>query len=318
MKPEEEQQLIQIAQMYYMENKTQSQIAKELHIHRSTISRLLKLSRQEGIVDITIHGLHDQNFPLEKRLKERYQLKYVGVVTCAEGLTRDQRSIVLANKANTFFQTILDDHMVLGFAWGATLREVANHLTNPAHHTPLMCVPLMGGSSGRIRSDYHVNAVAYEASRNLDCGAILIDAPAYVESADLKDRFMHSDFMQSITEYWHKVDIAFLGIGSPKVTMNKWRYFYGNDFFKEVEHGKVAGDIAGHYFDIYGTYLSDTLDTHLISIDKKDLARIPYRIGIAESLEKVDAIRGVLRGRYINCLITTQETAKALLNSVDL
>lgn len=64
MKPEEEQQLIQIAQMYYMENKTQSEIAKELHIHRSTISRLLKLSRQEGIVEITIHGLHDQNFPL--------------------------------------------------------------------------------------------------------------------------------------------------------------------------------------------------------------------------------------------------------------
>ena len=98
MKPEEEQQLIQIAQMYYMENKTQSEIAKELHIHRSTISRLLKLSRQEGIVEITIHGLHDQNFPLENRLKERYHLKYVGVVTCTEGLTRDQRSIILANK----------------------------------------------------------------------------------------------------------------------------------------------------------------------------------------------------------------------------
>ena len=318
MKPEEEQQLIQIAQMYYMENKTQSEIAKELHIHRSTISRLLKLSRQEGIVEITIHGLHDQNFPLENRLKERYHLKYVGVVTCTEGLTRDQRSIILANKTNAYFQTILEDHMVLGFSWGATLRQVANHLTNLAQHTPLMCVPLMGGSSGRIRSDYHVNAVTYEASRNLDCGAILVDAPAYVESASLKDSFMTSDFMKSITEYWHKVDIAFLGVGSPNVTMNKWRYFYGNDFFKEVEQGKIAGDIAGHYFDIHGTYLSDTLDTHLISINKTDLARIPYRIGIAESLEKVDAIRGALQGRYINCLITTQETAKALLNSANL
>ncbi|WP_396954438.1 helix-turn-helix domain-containing protein, partial [Niallia sp.] len=38
--------------MYYQENKTQSQIATELNIHRSTISRLLKRSKEEGIVQV--------------------------------------------------------------------------------------------------------------------------------------------------------------------------------------------------------------------------------------------------------------------------
>ena len=41
--------------MYYQEDKNQSQISKELNIHRSTISRLLKKSREEGIVTITIN-----------------------------------------------------------------------------------------------------------------------------------------------------------------------------------------------------------------------------------------------------------------------
>ena len=46
MTKEEQKQLVKIAEMYYLENKTQSEISRTLHIHRSTISRLLKLSRK--------------------------------------------------------------------------------------------------------------------------------------------------------------------------------------------------------------------------------------------------------------------------------
>ncbi len=54
MKHVEDKLLVQIAQMYYQEDKNQSQISKELNSHRSTISRLLKKSREEGIMTITI------------------------------------------------------------------------------------------------------------------------------------------------------------------------------------------------------------------------------------------------------------------------
>ena len=45
MQKEEDKLLVRIAEMYYQEDKNQSQISKELNIHRSTISRLLKRSR---------------------------------------------------------------------------------------------------------------------------------------------------------------------------------------------------------------------------------------------------------------------------------
>ena len=53
MQKEEDKLLVRIAEMYYQEDKNQSQISKELNIHRSTISRLLKRSRNEGIVNIS-------------------------------------------------------------------------------------------------------------------------------------------------------------------------------------------------------------------------------------------------------------------------
>lgn len=51
---EEKRLLVKIAQMYYEKDMTQSEISKALNIYRTSISRLLKKARDEGIVKITI------------------------------------------------------------------------------------------------------------------------------------------------------------------------------------------------------------------------------------------------------------------------
>lgn len=45
MKTSDRDLLVKIAQMYYLEDQTQSQIAEQLGIYRTTISRLLKRAR---------------------------------------------------------------------------------------------------------------------------------------------------------------------------------------------------------------------------------------------------------------------------------
>ena len=52
MKKNEDRLLVKIAQMYYEENKTQSEISKILGIHRTSISRMLKTIREKKIVKI--------------------------------------------------------------------------------------------------------------------------------------------------------------------------------------------------------------------------------------------------------------------------
>lgn len=44
--------IVKIAQLYYEQDMTQAQIARELGIYRTTISRLLKRGREQGIVTI--------------------------------------------------------------------------------------------------------------------------------------------------------------------------------------------------------------------------------------------------------------------------
>ena len=44
-----------------------------------------------------------------------------------------------------------------------------------------------------------------------------------------------------------------------------------------------------------------------------DFLEVPTRICIGGGLEKVDAIHGMLQGRYANVLITDEQTAQSLL-----
>ncbi len=52
---QENEQLFQIAQMYYEQNLTQEEISKKVHISRSNISKMLKRARNVGIVEIVVH-----------------------------------------------------------------------------------------------------------------------------------------------------------------------------------------------------------------------------------------------------------------------
>ena len=51
-----------------------------------------------------------------------------------------------------------------------------------------------------------------------------------------------------------------------------------------------------------------------ISLDLDDFKKIPIRVGVAYGIEKKDCILGVLRGEYINVLITDEEVAQYLVD----
>ena len=56
IKQEKAERLVQIAKMYYEENLTQSEIAKEIGVSRALICRLLNEAKKYGIVTIQIHS----------------------------------------------------------------------------------------------------------------------------------------------------------------------------------------------------------------------------------------------------------------------
>lgn len=310
---EEDKLLVKIAQMYYQEDKNQSQISKELNIHRSTISRLLKRSREEGIVNITINYDKAGTYSSEEELEKKYGLEKAIVVPVANDMPTDQKNRMLGEACAEYLQKLVTDDMILGFSWGQAMAGVSLSLKD-AQKKNLTCVPLLGGPAGKLDSEYHVNTITYEASKNLHAHAILIDAPAFPETIQLKKALMDNDFNQQLIQYWRDLDIALFGIGSPTMKdSERWHKFYGDDVFRFLEEHEVAGDVVSRFFDKEGNHIPNELDDRIIGIDILELKRVQHRIGVAESLEKTTAIHGALLGNYCNVLVTTQVTADRLM-----
>ena len=78
-----------------------------------------------------------------------------------------------------------------------------------------------------------------------------------------------------------------------------------------------TGEILSHVVDKDGNLIKDEFEQHLISLDLEDLKKIPIRVGVAYGMDKKDAILGVLRGGYINVLITDEDVAKYLIEETE-
>ncbi|WP_188802146.1 sugar-binding transcriptional regulator [Sporolactobacillus putidus] len=306
--------LIRIAQMYYEQNMTQSQIAKELGIYRTTISRLLKKVKEDGIVRITInYGIAGDNIAAEQTLKKRFRLKEAIVVSVDRNQSGAVKLQAIGQACARLLAKIIKDGDVIGFSWGSSLAETVDALET-SRRKGVVCVPLVGGSSGKLESRFHSNTICYQAALKLGAQSLMIDLPTIVEKKETRDDILRSSHFREIASMWEHLSVAVFGIGSMNITgRSTWHAFYGEETVKELGDRKAAGDICSRFFDEKGVPVQTSLSERTITIQLEKLKRARYAIGVAESLEKVPGIAGALRGGYINALVTTEETAAGII-----
>lgn len=312
-KNEDRKLLIQIAQMYYEKDMTQSQISKELGIYRTTISRMLKKMRDDGIVKITIHYDIGEHVTLEKQLKDRFGLKEAVIVPVDHEQPEQVKLQAVGQACARLLDRVVKNKDVVGFSWGSSLAAVVNGL-EPSGKPDVLCVPIIGGPSGKLESQYHVNTICYQAALKMKAKSMMIDVPAFMERKETRDDILASRYFQEFAEAWSRITIAVFGIGSLALTgKSTWRAFYGDAAADELEYGRVAGDICSRFFDRNGVPVHTGLSDRVIAIHLDRLKKTRYSIGVAESLEKVSGIIGALNGGYMNVLVTTEETARSIL-----
>ena len=73
-----------ISYLYYYEDLVQADIADRLFLSRSTVSRLLKKPRQNGVVNLTINLPWERELVLEDALKEAFDIKAARVLVVQE------------------------------------------------------------------------------------------------------------------------------------------------------------------------------------------------------------------------------------------
>lgn len=311
MIPIERRLLIKVANMYYMDDMKQSEIAENLGVNRTTVSKYLKRAMDSGIVQISIaNGTYEK---LENALEKRFELKEAYIVSSSSDA--DEVKYMMGKAGLAFLKRIIAHRQVIGFAWGTAMAAVAkNAVQEHCNEYGADIVPLVGGPEN-IDSEYHVNTICYHVANAFKARSHYLYAPAITKSPEIRDAIAQDVNYAKIINYWDKLDIAMVGIGAPVKSSNLvWAGAFGRESIDELAKAGVVGEICSVFYDIRGQVVTTGLSDRIIAIELDKLRKLKYSIGIAASPEKAPAIFGALKGKLINVLITDEETAELLLN----
>ncbi|MBR0411156.1 MAG: sugar-binding transcriptional regulator [Eubacterium sp.] len=302
--------MIKVCDLYYNQNISQQKIAVTLGLSRPTVSRLLSSARDQGIVQIRISDLDEIKYlELERQLEERYQLEEVLITDSSKEV--DETNDLIGRMAGRYIEKKIRSGNIVGVSMGRTLHQMTRHVTHPGA-SEVVFVPMVGGM-GQLQTQLHANSIA-EALADIYQGTFIpFHAPARVSTRKMRDELMKEESLAVAVNAMKHMDIALVGIGYPnEYSSITATGYYDEQAIEQLKERQVAGDICMQFFDENGDTSLYSTDNNVIGYDIAHLHRVPCCVGIAGGMDKLKAIRGAIRGGYINRLITDVECAKAL------
>lgn len=306
--------IAKVARMYHGQGLRQTEITDRLHMHQSTVSRLLQRAEKEGIVRVTLSmptGLHSQ---LEDDLQSQFGLREAIVVDSID--KEDQIVRDLGAAAAFYLETTLKPADVIGISsWSAALLAMVEAMHQHPRAAGARVVQILGGI-GNPSAQIHANQLTQRLAQRVAGTATLLPAPGAVGSADARRVMLKDRYVQEAIAMFRSVTLALVGIGA--VEPSKLLAASGNVFspleLKTLSQRGAVGDICLRFFDDQGAPVETALNQRVISIELEDLRRVGRVVAIAGGKRKTAAIHGALAGKWINVLITDHSTAARLLD----
>src|SRR5512140_1097596 len=88
--------LSRIAARYYLEDRTQAEIAGEFGLSRQKVQRLIRRAREQGIVEIHVHSVPVLHIELESKLRATFGLQDALVATSHPDEAMSRRHVARA------------------------------------------------------------------------------------------------------------------------------------------------------------------------------------------------------------------------------
>jgi deoxyribonucleoside regulator len=305
--------LAQVASLYYDLGKNQQEIAEEVGLTRSGVSRLLTEARDKGIVEIIVHGPWPTVPDLERELMDRFGLKTARVIDRG-GRSYEEVLVGLGTLAAEYFLSILTGTSVIGISWGTALYQMIRAL-RPVSFPSAEVVQLIG-ATGTERSATDGPILAQLLANRLSCTCRYLHAPLLIESETARESLLRERMVRETMMRMARVQVALVGVGSIAPTLSSMLRtgYLTLERLELLRAAGAVGDVCAQYYDIQGRVLDVDVNRLVIGIPVSELKRRDTVIGVAGDALKAEAILGALRGRFINVLVTDSEAARRVLS----
>ena len=295
------------ARRYFIAQRTKLQIAEEMNLSRFKVARLIEAAIREGIIQFKILEPDDLNTELGDAVRRAFGLK---VVLVLEGPDLSAATVTapLGNLAAQYLEETLTDGQVLGVAWGRTLAAAAKALGR----LPKVDVVQAGGSPAGVEFLQNPVELVHSVAGLSGGTAYPIYGPMWAEDVTLIERLRREPSIAGALARYDRIDVLVTGIGAWPGQSGLAQGF--PSAWREAALGAGArADVCATLIDGEGEEVTSPLETKGLCISTAQLRRIPEVVGVGGGIEKIEAIRAVLRGGWINVLITDAGVARGLL-----
>ncbi|MEA5012853.1 MAG: sugar-binding transcriptional regulator [Angelakisella sp.] len=302
--------VIKVSKLYYEDNLSQKEISSLLDVSRPQISRLLNYARENNIVNIKINNPFTNESEAENSLIHQFNLKDALVVDVGENIS-DNSFMELGQAFARQIETYIPDNSVVGVMSGKTLGAVVKAI-NHIERRGLEFVPLIGGM-GSEGTDWHANVIARSLAEKSGGRYSILNAPVIVKSPQARDMLVNEQEIANVLKKGEYCDIALIGIGQINERSSPYQagVLTKDDINELLALGAVAS-VCTSYVNEHGEVVDNPITRRSIgqTLEKRRKCKI---IAIAAGKSKVEAIKAVLSGGYIDVLITTLESAREII-----
>ncbi|MDL2258131.1 sugar-binding transcriptional regulator [Eubacteriales bacterium OttesenSCG-928-K08] len=299
--------MIQVARMYYIDNLSQAQIAQKIEMSRSNVSRILQNCKEAGIVEIRLHDQALRTWEIKRRLIDRFSLK--DAVIAPRGNIQEGVLNAVSQIAADYVEDLLRDDMTIGIGWGSTIHRLVNMLKPSSYHGTHV-IQLVGGTN--LTENYADSVqLALDFARKTGAVPHILNAPLLVSSKEVRDIFIEENSIRHHLELTSGIDaaIATISTNAPDRSTLVSAGYLTREQTQALCNEGLFTHMLGQHIDEQGVLANIPLNDRVVGINLNTFKRIPLRIGVACGEYKARQIAAALKGGYINVLITDELTA---------
>ncbi|MBS7526160.1 hypothetical protein KHM83_05690 [Fusibacter paucivorans] len=304
--------ILRIAKYYYLDGMNQQEISAIENIHRSQISRILKMARELGYVKIRVST--PESFTADYLGNQLQAMLQLGEVAVAPRLSTNQdQTEALYFFAARKLEEVLPQCNNIGIGLGKTLYHVASQLTTQVSEKKLNFFSTVGFSGTHnpyLQGSVILDNFVRKFNGSPHYNNLPICAAMHLLSPIDQKRY------EALNRAYESLDTVILSVGG-QLNID-YPYFEEFSLFSKdinISKGltKSHANLLGHIIYDDGTSLELPDDYCITSMSLSALKKIPNVICIAFGEQKIEPIISIVRQGYVKMLITDEQTAQVML-----
>jgi hypothetical protein len=308
---------LKAAQLYYLQDFTMDSIGRELHVSRSSVSRLLQLARDRGIVEIKVNTPDDAPRRMATEIKTAFGVN-AHLVPVGETVNHVERLERVSISAARMLRTFFGSTMTMGIAWGSTTSAVSRNLVKFQTRDSRI-VQLNGAGNDHTTGVIYSGEILRRFGEAFGASVEQFPVPAFFDDPAAKAALWKERSTKRILDIQSSMDVALFGLGTLNAEVPSQVYSAGYLHDADIEslrHDQIVGDIATVFFRGDGSFDDIQLNLRSSGPSLEVIRKVPRRICVIAGVSRIPSLRGALAGKLITDLIIDDGTARALLQGV--